>query len=119
MKPQITGITDNDLGDLMSAYASWKEYTEDLLLYAVQEATSAAEDLEYARKKMLLTTSGKNRDERNARIDTEDRIHELDRKWLEADMYREMLSSKLESINGAISVISREITRRGQTWSNR
>lgn len=116
MEPNLTGISSLDLGNLMSTYAAWKEYTEDLLLHALHKSTQAYEALEYAKAKLLVLTEGKNQREREAKIETNPNIHELKQVYLEADMYREMLSSKLTSIEGSVSVISREITRRGNNY---
>jgi len=113
MKAQITGLSNNDLGDLMSQYGVWREYTEDLLLHAIREYTSLAESLNLERQMLLITVNGRNRDERLAKIDTQPEIIELAHAVLESEMYKEMLSAKLASIENSIAVISREITRRG------
>lgn len=115
MDPNISGLTSRDLGNFMAQYAAWREYTEDLLLHAIREYTSLNERLSQKRDRLLIVTSGKNREERLARINQDPDVEADMQLTLEAEMLKDMLAAKLTSIEGSISVISREISRRGNS----
>jgi hypothetical protein len=102
----------DDLGDIMSFYAVWREYTEDLHLRAVAEYSQQKEKYDYEWQKLFLSVNGRNNTEREAKIAMNPEII-VERAYLiEAEMYKEMLSAKLLSFNNAIAVVSREISRR-------
>jgi hypothetical protein len=108
----IASKTLDDLGDIMSFYAVWREYTEDLHLRAVADYTRQKEAYDFEWQKIFLSVNGRNNTEREAKIAANPEIIVLRALLIEAEMYKEMLSAKLLSFNNAIAVISREISRR-------
>lgn len=110
----ISLITPNKLGDTMSQYGAWREYTEDLLNHSMYTFNKKREELDIARKRKFLLVNGKNKDERTAKIDTDPEIQALATDVLEYEMFYEMLSTKLTSIEKSIALISREYSRRSQ-----
>jgi hypothetical protein len=111
---RLSAISLNALGDLLGEYTVWREYTEDLLVVALCEFNEQASihDLEYA--KVFLTISGKNRDERESRVLTDNKIVDSTDSRLRAEMYFNLLTTKLSSIEKSIATLSREISRRSQ-----
>lgn len=110
----IASLTIEGLGELMSQYQVWREYTEDLLLDATATYTRMEAEHSFERKKYYLST-GKadgSKEDRYALCDVQPHIQELAAKLLESQLYQELLSAKLDSITNSLSVISREISRR-------
>jgi hypothetical protein len=111
---RFADLPSKELSDLLSIYAAWREYTDDLLLRAAVDFTTYNEEYDDIFSQNLLLTSGKNKDERHGKVHQIESVREAHQKMLEASMYHDMVSSKQESLSNSISVISREISRRGQ-----
>jgi len=115
MPEEMTNLSANELGNYMSTYSAWREYTEDLLMSANLEVIAFEEEYRLQLKKDWITTakrSGQTVKDKEKEIDVSEDIVYLRDKFVDAEMYRDMLASKFESINNAITVLSREITRR-------
>ena len=113
MPKTITHMSSEKLGDIHAHYSAWREYTEDLLNDSMAELLTKQEVYDYERDKKYLLISGKNNTERDAKINTDERLRELSVPLSEADLYHELLLKKLESFNNCLATISREISRRG------
>ena len=100
-----------------SRYA--REYTEDLLQDSLCEQLKLQEEYEIQYGAKLLLISGKNKDERQAKIfDEFPQIKKIYLSLGEAEMYHTLLQKKLESFTNCLTVISREITRRSTNGSS-
>ena len=126
MHLNITELKNTELGNFMSRYSAWREYTESLLTVAMAEFTLAEE--KYRKEFTLKKFSGEydsykgkklSLKDKDAFIDTDEEIIRFREKMIECEVYKDMLSSKLESFSNAIATISREITRRQNSFSPR
>lgn len=111
----ISQIAVGQLGNLMSRYAAWREYSENLANIAVAEYLQEYEkyDFEYAKKYEVLPNDKAT--EKKMILTANEELHKRWEKVLEKQVYKDMLAKKVESLNNCIAVISREIARRGQS----
>lgn len=116
MPINITGLTTAKLGDLSSRYAAWREYTEELHSIAVAHATQAQEayDLAYSKAWTLSMSKYRVVTDKKEWIHQHEPLVPLYSKKVEAFMYKDLLGRRMESYTNALTVISRELTRRGQ-----
>lgn len=112
MPRQLSTITSDVLGDLMSSYSAWREYTEDKVLRQLSEVTRLRTSYDFNYSKELIVADGGTDKQRKANVDTLNHIHTEFVEYLEANTLFEMLSSKLESYTNSLTIISREISRR-------
>jgi len=113
MPHEMSNLNSNDLGNYMSRYAAWREFTEDVLTQADMEYIEAKERYDYEYKKLWLTLPReKTVKDSERRLDIHEDIVSLRESLTEAEMFKNMVGTKYESINNAITVLSREITRR-------
>ena len=111
----ISHLTSEKLSDLQNHYSAWREFTEDCLIDALAESTSARinYEYEYDLKLLQLIPLSKTKVHAEAKARTSADIRKLYLSLSSAELYHQLLSSKLESYNNALATISREITRRG------
>jgi hypothetical protein len=109
---KLSSLPSDKLSDIQTRYTAWREFTEDLLVEALAEYTRLKEEYEYAFNKKLLVTNAKSLREKEAIVRTDLNIRKLFLSLQEAELYYNLLSSKIESYNNCLTVISREITRR-------
>lgn len=114
MPTGISTLTLDKLGDLQAKYSAWREYTEDLLLEAVYEKIMAETTYQEKFDRKLLVMEGKTVTEKKTLTDLDDEVIKYKNKSIHKEVFHTMLSSKLESLNNVLSVLSREISRRGQ-----
>jgi hypothetical protein len=113
---RFSGIEDNKLGDYMAKFNAWRDYTDDLLIRAAAEYTILQERYDVLRAKKYVeynvgkvtATTIKNK------LDADTELIPLKTEVVNAKVFMEMVSSKMESFTNIINVLSREITRRGQ-----
>lgn len=115
LPPKLSSLSSAQVSDLQLIYTAWRELTEDLMVEALAEFTSRKHSFDYEYSKQLLLTTGSSLKEREAKVATNLRIHNLSLHLQRAELYYNMLSSKLESYTNCLTVISREITRRTNT----
>lgn len=113
MPDKMSNINSQELGNYMSTYAAWREYTEEVLMQAVMDYLLIEEkyDLEY-KKSWLTTPKTSTVKDKEYEIETLSFFVDLRRELTEASLYKQMIEAKYNSINNAISTLSREITRR-------
>lgn len=112
MPRQISQITSDVLGDLQSAYAVWREYTEDNLLRSVAKATELKTSYDYEYAKRFVLSEGSTDKQKKAYVDTDEVMYAKNVELMNAQMLVDLLSSKLESFSNCLTIVSREITRR-------
>lgn len=118
MPKELTKLKILELGNLMSQYSAWREFAEDMLSTATAEYMEALNRYNFEYSKMYVIASGKVTDKKEE-LEADPRLHEMWMKVLEKKTYSDLLSDKVASLNASISVLSRDLTRRGQTNENR
>lgn len=102
------------IGDVLGEYAVWRNYTEDLVSYALANLTRVKHDYDMEVAKAYIMVSGKNNTERDAKVSLEPNVSSLAEEQMDSQIYYDMVSSKLGSIEKSIATLSREISRRSQ-----
>jgi len=112
-KVKISHISSDKLGDLIAQYSAWREYCEDCHISAVSEYTvaKAAYD-EMMGREMVLISAG-DVTTKKAMAQQADSVKPLSKTLLEKELYWKMISNKLESFTNTLTILSRELTRRG------
>lgn len=119
MPKKITVKNNKELGDLMSEYAAWREYAEDkhqreLATYTVMnEEYDTLFDVEIIKQVKGSVT------EKKASVRVIPEVKKLRLELLEQETLVDLLASKVDSLNNCVSLLSREITRRGQQLNPR
>lgn len=111
MPEKISIVPNEALGDLISTYAIWREYSEQCTVIALSAVARINDKYKRAYDSAVIMSSGKNRELRDAQASIEvdaERIEVTD-----AQILYNMLNSKKESIVSNLAVLSREISRRG------
>lgn len=112
---KISRTSNKDLGDIMTKYGAWREYTEQLLTQASTKAAVLREEWQYEFDKKYNGSSLGTATERKKEVGADQELFVRKREVLSAELYRDMLSSRAETYTECIAVLSREITRRGFT----
>lgn len=111
MPTKISHLTSDELGNLISRYSAWREYTEDrhIEACAISAQCKSEYDMEYT-KQIVASKFNKITDKRyEAKVSAEILL----KRYEESEMYRELLAGKLESFSNVLAMLSRELTRRG------
>lgn len=103
-----------ELSNLMAHYTAWREYAEDLLSMATLQVSVLTEEYDRLYHMAFLSEDGKVT-ERKANAEAEPGVVAAQSKLSEADMYRELLLGKVESLTNCYTTLSREITLRSNT----
>ena len=113
MPRQISSEPSDSLGDLISKYSTWREFTEDrhIEACAVVAQIKSEHDLEHDR--VLVSAQEGTITEKKARASINGEVIIKAKKLLEAEIYRDLLAGKLESFTNVLTMLSRELTRRG------
>lgn len=113
MPHEMSNLNSQDLGNFMSQYAAWREYTEDVLVQANIRCIELENNYSHTKKVIWLSMSReKTVKDTEKRLDIDEEVVSLREELMEAEMYRDLLATKYESINNALTVLSREVTRR-------
>jgi len=116
---KISRTSNKELGDLMTQYGAWREYTEHRLTQVAAQASIYKEEYQYAwdvayqRSASRGTETAKKRE-----LGADQALNAQRMKLLDEEVLRDMLSARAETYTEAIAVLSREITRRGFTVEN-
>lgn len=113
MPLRITGLTSDELGDLLSRYSAWREFTEDRHLEALADYVRIKGDYDIETAKMMVVSSSDTIALKKAESLSNPQVQSLWKKVLEAEIYKDLLGNRLESFSNALSMLSRELTRRG------
>lgn len=112
---KVSSMTSDQLGDYTSQYAAWREFTEDLHFEAVQDKMMLQSKYDYEHAKLMVVAQGDGLNEKKYFALADASLVELRRQLLDAEIYLDIVGSKLDSFNNALAVLSREITRRGSS----
>lgn len=113
MPKKVSEYKSAEISDLMFKISAWRDYTDDLIYEATRNFLRTKEAHQYAMDIAMLTTTGNTVKEKEAKIRSRKDIKELRDKMLEDEMLLDLLERKYESYTNNITIISREITRRG------
>lgn len=118
MPTEFESMKSPSLGNLMAEYSAWKEYTQEKHTLELNKLTMLKEEYDFEYAKKLAVQKGNNITEKKALLMGDKELYEKRQAVTEQEMLVELLSSRAESFTDAISIISREITRRGQIGIN-
>ena len=99
----------------MFEYGAWREYAEQQLVQATAKAATLREYYQYAWDQAYQRCGHGTETAKKRELGADEQLANLRFKVLQAEVYRDMLSGRVDSYNNAIAIISREITRRGFT----
>lgn len=113
LKTKIADISSDDLGDLIAKYSAWREYAEDLHITALSEYLSAKDAYDLKYNELMITSVGDTVTERKSFVESSPSIQPLATKLQRKEMLLKMFAGKLESFSNSLTMLSRELTRRG------
>lgn len=113
MPIKISDTSSDELGNMISRYSAWREFTEDrhMEACAVYAQVKSQYDLEV--DKQMLRSKEATVTERKASAKAYPKVEELYKQLNEANIYKELLAGKLDSFSNVLAMLSRELTRRG------
>jgi hypothetical protein len=113
MPTRVSSLASDELGDISSRYAAWREFTEDLHMGACATYAQIKSEYDLAHDRVLITINSSTVSEKKAMANTDVEVVKLSQKLVEADIYVGLLARKLESFSNVLAILSRELTRRG------
>lgn len=109
----VTALDGEKLGDVISLFSVWREYTEDLLARRQMELSLLQHEYDFEFNLMwLATTKTGTLEDKKKTIATDQKIHTLNTALLQAQMFVDALIAKVESYSNILAMLSREISRR-------
>lgn len=113
MPTKVSTLATDELGDMMSRYTAWREFTEDCHAEACATYAQIKSQYDLASDVALLETSAISVTEKKAEVKNNPQVAKLYQDLSDASIYCTLLSSKLESFTNVLAMLSRELTRRG------
>lgn len=113
MPTMIAEHSSIELGNIMSKYASWREYTEDRHMEACAVYAQVKSEYDLACDKEMLISGADTVTERKAEAKTSSKVAKLHKDLVDAEIYKDLFAAKLESFSNVLAILSRELTRRG------
>jgi len=113
MSTKISGESSDTLGNMISRYSAWREFTEDRHAEACAVYAQVKSEYDFACDKAMLNAREGTVTEKKAEAKTGNIVAPLAKKVLEASIYMDLLARKLDSFSNVLSMLSRELTRRG------
>lgn len=110
---KISELTSDELGDMISRYSAWREYTEDKLIAITAMKASITEQYKMIYNKAYIEADGRTISDKKILAETNDDVIKINKQLTEISQYEELFSGKMDSLSNAISTLSRELTRRG------
>jgi hypothetical protein len=114
--PTSLAILESEkLSDLYTSYAAWREFTEDMVNSALAQMLHKKRqyDFSWDVEFLRIRNGHKTAKETDAHLATSKNLAALKNDFEEAELFHTLLQKKLESFNNCLTIISREITRRG------
>lgn len=115
MPTKIASLPSDELGDMLSRYTAWREFTEDRHMEACAVYAQCRSEYDLECNKQLVSTKGGSVTERKASAKADPKVEKLYKDMVEAEMFRDLLAGKLDSFSNVLAMLSRELTRRGVT----
>ena len=113
MPTKVSTLASDELGDMMARYTAWREFTEDCHADACAVYAQVKSQYDLASDKALLQTDGETVTEKRAAVKNDPEVAALYKKLNEAEIYVDLLGKKLDSFTNVLTMLSRELTRRG------
>lgn len=113
MPTVVSSVPSDKLGDMISRYSAWREFTEDRHLEACAVFSQTKSEYDLASDKEMIHASASTVTERKAEARNNPKVAKLYEKLTEAEIFRDLLASKLDSFSNVLAMLSRELTRRG------
>lgn len=113
MPTSIADSSSVELGNIMARYAAWREFTEDRHMEACAVYTQIKSEYDLICDKEMLTASADTVTERKAEAKTTLKVAQLGKELTEAEVYKDLFAAKLDSFSNVLTILSRELTRRG------
>lgn len=113
MPTKVSTLASDELGDMMARYSAWREFTEDCHADACAVYAQVKSQYDLAYDKAFLQVSGETVTEKRAAVTSDPKVAELYKKLNESTIYVDLLGKKLESFTNVLTMLSRELTRRG------
>lgn len=113
MKLQVSKLTSEELGDMISRYSAWREFVEDKLVTAIAVVTEIQSKYDAAYNLAYVRSDSKTVNDKKAEAEADNSVQVIEKDLTDASIYKELLSGKLLSFSNVISTLSRELTRRG------
>lgn len=115
MPTKVSNLASEELGDMMARYTSWREFTEDCHADACAVYAQVKSQYDLESDKALLQMDGETVTEKRAAVKSDPKVADLYKKLNEAEIYVDLLGKKLDSFTNVLTMLSRELTRRGVT----
>lgn len=117
LPPDITDVTSEQLGELLTKLTSWTNYIASQLAMAQLEERSALKKLEFLESTMLVKRMGaQTKGERITTVKAEIAIHQdivdLSNDYEEKYAYRKLVEMLMTNHERDVFVVSREMSRR-------
>lgn len=113
MPTKISSTSSDELGNIIARYTAWREFTEDRHMEACAVYAQCKSEYDLACDKLILTSKANTVTERKASAKADPKVEKLFRALNESEMYMNLLANKLDSFSNVLSMLSRELTRRG------
>ena len=113
MPTKIADLASDELGNMLSRYTAWREFTEDRHAEACAVLAQCKSEYDLEVDKALVFSKASTVAERKASAKSNPQVSKLHKDVVEAEMYRDLLANKLESFSNVLAMLSRELTRRG------
>lgn len=113
MPVTIAETSSTELGNMIAKYSAWREFTEDRHMEACAVYAHCKSEYDLACDKAMLSAGGGTVTERKTSAKVTPEVEKLNKKLLEAEIFRDLLAGKLESFSNVLAMLSRELTRRG------
>jgi hypothetical protein len=114
----ITLLSSEQLAEKFTALTAWADYIASQLALAQIDERDAQRKMDYAENKLLVTKMGNAaRGERvtlvKAQVSVDDNVVALSQRYEEKYAYRKLMEMLLNNHERDLTLVSREITRRG------
>lgn len=113
MPTRIADIASDELGNMIARYTAWREFTEDRHLEACATYAQIKSECDLEMDRVMVGNRRMSATEKKATARLKLDESGLLRKLEEAEIYRDLLSGKLDSFSNVLAMLSRELTRRG------
>ena len=113
MPTRIADIASDELGNMIARYTAWREFTEDRHLEACATYVQIKSECDLEMDRVMVGNRRMSATEKKAAARLKLDESGLLRKLEEAEIYRDLLSGKLDSFSNVLAMLSRELTRRG------
>lgn len=113
MPTKVSGLASEELGDMIAKYTAWREYTEDRHAEACAVLSEVKSKYDLASDIAMQKISANSVTEKKALVRADDSVSILHKELTESEIFVNLLGRKLDSFSNVLTMLSRELTRRG------